>query len=276
MTTRRMASAVLGAAIVYGTVADRPVARPPLMLGGYRVLAGDFHVHPIPFSANTLAPWDLALEATRQGLDAIAMTPQNSVVMGRSAGWIGGAMVIPGEEIHGPRFHLIALGTRETISWRLSAAETIDEVHRQGGVAIAAHPSRSAWAAYAEATRRKLDGAEVRQPLAFTRARAVEMESFYAMAPTAAIGSSDHHGFGPLGVFRTYVFVREVSEAGVLEAIRAHRTVVVDGARVFGDAALVGFAGELPRAPERPSRWGAVVGLVALGWVVKSSSPQSR
>jgi hypothetical protein len=268
MSTRHIAWAALAGAILYGTAMDRPVSRAPLTLGGYRVLAGDFHVHPIPFSASTLAPWDLALEAERQGLDVIAMTPQNSVVMGRAAGWIGGAMVIPGEEVHGPRFHLIALGTGETISWRLSAAEAIDEVHRQGGVAIAAHPSRSAWAAYDEETRRKLDGSEVRQPLAFTPARAAEMEAFYELSPTAAIGSSDHHGIGPLGMFRTYVFVRDVSEAGVLEAIRAHRTVVVDGARVFGDAALVGFAEQLPKAPATPKRWQAVVGLVALGWLV--------
>jgi len=264
-----MAWAALAAVVLYGTIADRPVMRPPLMLGGYRVLAGDFHVHPLPFSASTLAPWDLALEATRQGLDVIAMTPHNTVVMGRAAGWVGGAMVIPGEEVHGPHFHLIALGTRETISWRLSAGEAIDAAHRQGGVAIAAHPTRSAWPAYDEATRRKLDGSEVRQPIVFSWPyTAAELEAFYALAPTAAIGSSDHHGVGPLGLCRTYVFVREASVAGVLEAIRAHRTVVVDGARAFGDADLVGFAGELPGAPERPSRWGVVVGLAAMAWLV--------
>jgi hypothetical protein len=273
MRARHIPWGALGAMIVYGTVTDRPAARQPLMLGGYRVLTGDFHVHPIPFSASTLAPWDLALEAERQGLDVIAMTPQNSVVMGRAGGWIGGAMVIPGEEIHGPRFHLIALGTTQTISWRLSAGAAIDEVHRQGGVAIAAHPSRSAWSAYDEPTRRKLDGAEVRQPIAFLPGKPAELEAFYALAPAAAIGSSDHHGLGPLGVFRTYVFVRAVSEAGVLEAIRAHRTVVVDGERAFGDPALVGFAGQLPPAPRWPSRWGAVLGLLAMAWLVVRQSP---
>jgi len=268
MTMRRMAWVALTVAVVYGTITDRPVAKRPLLLGGYRVLAGDFHVHPIPFSASTLAPWDLALEATRQGLDVIAMTPQNTVLMGRAAGWTGGAIVIPGEEVHGPRFHLIVLGTRETISWRLPAGDAIDAAHRQGGVAIAAHPALQAWSAYDATARRKLDGAEVRQPLSFTPERATEMETFYAMAPTAAIGSSDHHGTGPLGVCRTYLFVREVSQAGVLEAIREHRTVVVDGARAFGHPALVGFAGELPPAPSRPSRWGVVVGLAAMTWLV--------
>jgi len=268
MRTRRLAWAALAALISYGTITDRPAARPPLMLGGYRVLVGDFHVHPLPFSANTLAPWDLALEAERQGLDVIAMTPQNSVFMARAGGWIGGAMVIPGEEVHGPRFHLIALGTRETISWRLGAAEAIDSAHRQGGVAIAAHPARGVWPAYDREARRKLDGAEVRQPIVFGRpGTAAELEAFYALAPAAAIGSSDHHGIGPLGVCRTYVFVREVSEAGVLEAIRAHRTVVVDGGKAFGDPSLLGLAEELPRAPAWPSRWWAAAGLVAMAWL---------
>jgi hypothetical protein len=266
---RKIAWGVLAATVAAGTLADRAVERPPLTLGGYRVLTGDFHVHPHPLSASSLAPWDLAIEAGRQGLDVIAMTPHNGVWWGRVGGWAGGTIVIPGEEIHGPRFHLIALGTREYISWRASAAEAIDETHRQGGVAIAAHPTMWSWSAYDAATRAKLDGTEVRQPNVYGRpGAAVEFEEFYRWAPAAAIGSSDYHGLGPLGLFRTYVFTREASAEGVLEAIRAHRTVVVDGDRAWGDAALVRYAPELPRAPGRPSRWPAMLGLAALAWLI--------
>jgi hypothetical protein len=71
-----------------------------------------------------------------------------------------------------------------------------------------------------------------------------------------------------LGLCRTYVFAREASAEGVLEAIRAHRTVVVDGDRAWGDAALTRYAPELPRAPGRPSRWPAMLGLAALAWLI--------
>jgi hypothetical protein len=266
---RKIGWTLLVIAIAAGTISDRPVRRAPLELDGYRVLAGDFHVHPFPFSAGTLAPWDIVLEARRQGLDVIAITPHNSVLMGRIGRWFsrlaGGPTVIAGQEIHGPLFHVVALGTRSYISWRLSASDTLDEVHRQGGVAIAAHPLAQASAAYDDATRRKLDGSEVCQPTIYQApSHAKELETFYTRAPIAAIGSSDYHGLGPLGVCRTYVFARDDSEQAVLDAIRAHRTVVVFGGRTYGDPALTGFAAQLPPAPVPPSRWSAVCGIVGL------------
>jgi hypothetical protein len=216
-----------------------------------------------------LAPWDLVFEARRQGLDAIAITPHNGVLLGTVGRWFsaiaGGPTVVPGEEIHGPRYHLIAAGIHSYIDWRLSAAEAIAEVRRQGGVAIAAHPVADSWAAYDLATERMLDGAEVLQPVAyFGEKRRDELREFYGRAPLAAIGSSDYHGMGPLGLCRTYVFARDNSEAAILEAVRAHRTVVIDSGRAYGDPALVGFAGQLPAAPGRPSPWGGLCGVLGL------------
>jgi predicted metal-dependent phosphoesterase TrpH len=266
---RTLAWVLVVVATIEGTWRDTSPPRGALVLGGRRVVVCDFHVHPFPLSAATLAPWDLVLEARRQGLDAIAITPHNGAFAGKVGRWFaefaGGPTVIPGEEIHGPRFHLIAAGTSTPISWRLSAGEAIDEIHRQGGIAIAAHPTAASWAAYDLATERKLDGAEVLQPTAYARqSLAEDLRGFYARAPLAAIGSSDFHGLGPLGVCRTYVFARDDSAAAILEAIRAHRTVVVDGERVFGDPALVGYAPQLPAAPARPSPWGAVCALAGL------------
>ncbi len=68
----------------------------------------------------------------------------------------------------------------------------------------------------------------------------------------AAIGSSDFHGIGPMGTCRTFVFAREHSAQGILDAVRAHRTVVFgrDG-KAYGDPELVRLAvadGRLQRA----------------------------
>jgi hypothetical protein len=269
MTRARVACwGLLAAGIAAGTLADRPALRAPLYLAGYRVLAGDFHVHPFPLSASTLAPWDLVLEARRQGLDVIAITPHNGALAGKIgrgfAAALGGPIVIPGEEIHGPRYHLIAAGIHTQIDWRLSAAEAIDDIHRQGGVAIAAHPTAWSWGAYDLATERRLDGAEVFQPIAFLPGAREQLREFFGRAPLAAIASSDYHGMGPLGLCRTYVFARDASEGAVLEAIRSHRTVVTDGDRVFGDAALARFAPQLPAPPVRPRPWGGMAGLIGL------------
>ena len=51
-------------------------------------------------------------------------------------------------------------------------------------------------------------------------------EGFAQRTSAAAIGSSDFHGFGRLGLCRTFVFARDTSAEAILEAIRARRTVV--------------------------------------------------
>jgi hypothetical protein len=263
---------VLLAAVACGTIPDAAPARAPLVLGGYRVLAADLHVHTFPFSAATLAPWDVVIEARRQELDAIAMSAHNQVVSGKAGRWfsrlIGGPTVLVGEEVHTPRYHLIAVGIHSTISWRLRAAEAVRETHRQGGVAIAAHPTREFWAGWAGVVD-QLDGAEVLQPTAWASDGAAEdMREFYGKGSLAAIGSSDYHGLAPLGVCRTYVFARENSEEAILEAIRAHRTLVFDGGRVYGDLSLARLAeGRLPERLPGPgglSRVSGILGLVGL------------
>ena len=260
---RGLPAGLLGFALCTGTISDTVPERHPVFAGGYRVLAADFHVHPFPQSAGTLMPWDIAIEARHQGLDAIAMAPHNQVIWGQLGRWFsrtfGGPIVLASEEIHGPRFHLIAAGIHRTVSWRLTAAQAIHEIHRQGGVAIAAHPTSSAWPAYfANGAIDQLDGTEVLQPIAFSGEQpARELRAFYRRSHAAAIGSSDYHGIGPLGVCRTYVFVREATEAGILDAIRARRTVVLDGAQAYGDPEVLKLAtgGGPFGAPIPPSPW---------------------
>jgi hypothetical protein len=269
---RRIAWALVAAGLAIGTVTDRVPERTPVVLGGFRVLAGDFHSHPAPLSGSLVAAWDMTLEARRQGLDVIAITPQNGALAGRIGRWFaertGGPIVIAGEELHGPSYHLIALGSGY-LSWRLGAREAIDEIHRQGGLAIAAHPVAEAWAVYDDATARLLDGAEVMQPIVHLDPKfPEELRQFWHRSGASAIGSSDWHGMGPLGLHRTYVFVREASAAGVFEAIRARRTVVLDGAQAYGDPTLVGFASQLPRAPARPSPLGGAITAVGLAALV--------
>ncbi len=83
----------------------------------------------------------------------------------------------------------------------------------------------------------------------------------------AAIGSSDFHGLGVMGLCRTYVFAADNSEQAILEAVRAHRTVVFgEEGRAYGDPALLPFADRLrDRAPASNSR-GSV-----LDWISRIS-----
>ena len=120
---RLAAGLLFAAALVAGSATDGRRSSPSLVLGGYHVLAADFHVHMFPLGWSTLSPWDTVIEARHQGLDVIAMVPHNLVWPGKVGRWfsnlIGGPMVITGEEITAPDYHLLAVGVEETISARL-------------------------------------------------------------------------------------------------------------------------------------------------------------
>jgi len=49
-------------------------------------------------------------------------------------------LLVPGCEISSKDGHILAYNIKREIAEGLSAQETIDEIHRQGGIAVAAHP----------------------------------------------------------------------------------------------------------------------------------------
>jgi hypothetical protein len=265
MNARWIFGGLVLASVVAGALAEPRRDRAPLTVGGYRVVAADFHVHVHPWSWAALTPWDAVIEARRQGLDALAITGTNNVWTGKLGRWfsqrMGGPTVIAGQEIHTPRYHMIAAGIHSAVDWRLTAAQAIDEIHRQGGVAIAAHPIAHYWPGWDREAMERLDAAEVLQPIVFMLPEAYpQMREFYARKRLTAIGSSDYHGLLPLGFCRTYVFARQNTEQAILEALRAGRTAVYDReGRVFGDAEMIRLAaGLLPRAEGLPpATWAA-------------------
>lgn len=275
---RPLSITLLLVAFALGTGSDTPHTHAPLYLGGYRVLTADFHVHGFPLDWGTLAPWDTVLEARHDGLDVVAMTPHNHVWAAYVGRWfsqrIGGPTILIGEEIVTPRYHLLGVGIREPIEWRQPAASAIDEVHRQGGVAIAAHPRKYYWPAYDGAALGKLDGAEILHPVIYATILGYgEVQHFFDRAHLAAIGDSDYHGTGPMGICRTFIFARDGSESAILDAIRAEHTVAIDrDGRAWGDPALIALMKNADTTQLNPSflnpGWmvsaGAVCGLLGL------------
>lgn len=260
----KLFAVMLGLGLAGGVLYDPTPPRPATHRAGYRVLEGDFHVHTT-LSDGSLTPLGVARQAERRGLDVIALTEHNSALPGAVArAWSrlhGGPLVLRGEEITSSKFHLIAIGVDETVSPMQPLKEVIADVHRQHGVAIAAHPVKRYWAEY-EPVRGDLDGTEVMHPLAYSGAFAgwkwEDLRGFYErsvedhQAPALmAIGSSDYHWGSHLGLCRTYVFVNEpVSEEAVLEALRARRTVVKDrDGRYYGMPELVAAVENEPIAP---------------------------
>jgi hypothetical protein len=240
--------------LLIGTFADRTLRRNPLRAGDYWVLSGDVHVHAFP-GDGALSPWMLRDEAARAGLDVIGVTNHNQLFTGRLARWIaqrtGGPLMIAGQEVTNRDYHLVALGLTRVVDAEQPAARVIAEIHAQGGVAIAAHPSRRFHGYDSDEAVTMLDGTEAchpdvdRDPEFRAALTAFHHRAQYLNANVAAIGSSDFHAMPPvMGRCRTYLFVRERNEAGVLEAIRRGRTLAVDGeGNMQGDPALITLMG---------------------------------
>jgi hypothetical protein len=278
------AAVFLAVSLVAGSLAPPSSFYPrPQQAAGYQVLAADFHVHSFPFSWSTLSPFETVLEARRQGLDAIAMSGHNNVVVSQIGRWfsrlIGGPVILTAEEIHAPSYHMIVVGIEHTISWQQPAARAIDEAHRQGGIAIAAHPIAEYWPGWdANDAVSRLDGAEVVHPVVFYDPQARrELRRFFSRRRLTAIGSSDFHYSSSMGLARTYLFVTERSERGVLDALRHGRTVVYDrDGQAFGDPELIRLGVVPPlKAPPRSGFWshvslvtgvlGLLIGVAAFG-----------
>jgi hypothetical protein len=229
-----------------------PLVRAREMKAGYQVLAADFHVHSFP-GDGVLPPWDLAVEARRRRLDAIALTNHNAMYSWRLAQWLSpiarrpdGALLIPGEELTSVGFHLAIVGITSPVPWRQPAAAAAAQVHAQGGVAIAAHPGRQTWRFISDADLLALDGVEVSHPMIHLRPETrLDVAAFYDRARSvhpaiAAIGSTDFHQVAPVGLSRTYLLVKAATQMGIVDAIRAGRTVACDGlGRAAGPPDLV-------------------------------------
>ena len=282
----RVAGGLIVAAIVVGTLADRPRPREEITLGGYRVLAADFHTHSSTWSDGAVTPWGMVIDARYQGLNAIAITGHRQTLDAKWGRWlsekIGGPIVLVGEEIPEIPHHVVAVGIHTTVDSALPISDQVDEIHRQGGIAIAAHPGKVFWPGF-EPVMSRLDGTEVCHPSTFDYPDfRPELEEFNRRTGAAAIGSSDFHGPGRLGMCRTFVFVNEASAAGVLDAIRAKRTVVYGrDNQVYGDPDLVRIAeadGRLRRmaGTEYPmsvlDRLSQLLGIVGLTMLIRRNT----
>lgn len=93
------------------------------------------------------SPKQVIERAQDAGLDYIAITDHDTVAGAIEAQQIArdtkGVEVIPGLEISSADGHILGLNVTERIPAGLVADETIKAVHKQGGLAVAAHPGRS-------------------------------------------------------------------------------------------------------------------------------------
>lgn len=177
-------------------------------------MRADFHIHS-KYSGDPLCiqtPKEIIKRALKVNLDAVAITDHNSI-----KGSIEGLEVwkkefknkidyITGEEVRTSHGDVLALFVQELIPPKLSPEETIDRIHEQGGLAIAAHPFFMLAKSLGKKTYelKKLDGIEVMNalcwgPLDFSRKARQAVKKMNV----AETGSSDAHFQRAIGVAYT-------------------------------------------------------------------------
>jgi predicted metal-dependent phosphoesterase TrpH len=104
-------------------------------------IRADLHVHTTYSEDSLITPKDLIFYAKKNGLNAVAVTDHNYLEGAiKIAKETTDFLVIPGMEVSSGEGHIVALNVNELIPKGLTAVETVERIHRAGGVAIACHP----------------------------------------------------------------------------------------------------------------------------------------
>lgn len=228
----------------------------------------DLHIHS-DRGDGILSVEEILDEAQRLNLTAIAITDHDQVAPSLAGRELAvrrglGLEVVTGTELTIKRFrHLLALNIEEDIPFGLPLLTAIARIHRQGGLAIAAHPLVPLWPG---SLREKeilsvvmcpnrevyFDGFEVLNGSVKT-GRAREFHKKYLLGRSAPVAGSDAH-FRTIGKAMT-IYPLEI---GILDAIKTKRTSVLDGHRVEKKSAadiLHNFHRAMFIEPKRRGKW---------------------
>jgi hypothetical protein len=209
-------------------------------------LRGDCHVHTERSFGGELTPSQITSAAREFGLDFIAITEHNTA---GTHGAFPDLLVIPGQEMTTLTGHWLALGLApgSAVDWRYGVRDGVidqhlSQVHRGGGLCVAAHPH----APYPSGTLMyPFDGFDLIEvwngQWASDRPWNADNEtalkewgrSLSAASPwRPAIGNSDTHLAGQIGVPHTVVSADSLTQVAILEGLRAGRSWMTDSASV--------------------------------------------
>jgi hypothetical protein len=211
--------------------------------GWYR---GDCHVHSERSSGGELTPQQLAASAREVGLDFIATTEHNTSDVHGAWGPLAGddLLVILGQEVTTQTGHWLALGIEpgRVIEWRYGIRDGVvnrylDQVHQGGGLCVAAHPHAPYPSGVFMYPYHMFDVVEVWNGL-WSSDRPWNANNEAALAEWGrslagdihrgrwrpAMGNSDTHLEGQIGLPHTVVLAEDLSTDAILAGIRAGRS----------------------------------------------------
>ena len=186
----------------------------------------DHHIHSSYSVLDSSSGVEDIIKTAREiGLGAIAVSDHDAIEGSLMATRLApkGLIVIPSMEISSADGHIVGLGIREKVERYLPAKETVDRIHKLGGLAIAAHPYDTVRHGVGDLCwKLPFDAIEINGHCLYGNGKA---ERIAAKHKKPLVGGSDAHSIGEIATICTDVEGKDAKE--VLENIKKGRCKVV-------------------------------------------------
>lgn len=183
-------------------------------------IVADLHVHTTYSKDSLITSKDLVYYAKKRGLNAVAVTDHNELDGAYKIAKETDFLIIPGMEVSSADGHIVALNVHELIPRSLSAPETVERIHKAGGVAIACHPYVYFKGCLREKVGSTFDAIETINARAFPFRRSVKKaeEAARRLGLSCVAGTDAHYG-RQIGCAYTVIEAEELSVDAISRAI---------------------------------------------------------
>jgi len=186
-------------------------------------ILADLHVHTIYSGDSIITPKELVFYAKKRGLTAVAVTDHNKIGCALSIAHQTDFLVIPGTEVSSRAGHIVGLNVNTTIPQGRSVDETLDLIHKAGGIAIACHPFAMFKSSIGRHVTAKFDAVETINSSSFPFKRATrKAEEVAEKFGLPRVAGTDAH-YGPVIGCAYTVIDAELKVDAIVEAIKEGR-----------------------------------------------------
>lgn len=185
-------------------------------------IRADLHVHTV-YSDSVITLEDLVFYSKQSGLNAVAITDHNCIEGVRQFSKQTDFLIIPGIEVSSKHGHIVGLNVHEVIPRGLSADETVDRIHRAGGIAIACHPFALLKGSVGKYVNAKFDAVEVINACAIPFNRSIiKAQQIANVLKLPSVAGTDAH-YGPQIGHGYTIIEAEPNIESIIAAIKSGR-----------------------------------------------------